>query len=55
MYQMNIKKILPAVFKQGSQIIAATTTPLLQTWIPDPTGIIPNSIGVVMTTVGETM
>ena len=28
---MNIKKILPAVFKQGSQIIAATTTPLLQT------------------------
>lgn len=52
---MNIKKILPAVFKQGSQIIAATTTPLLQTWIPDPTGIIPNSIGVVMTTVGETI
>ena len=52
---MNIKKILPAVFKQGSQIIAATTTPLLHTLIPDPTGIIPNSIGVVMTTVGETI
>lgn len=52
---MNIKKILPVVFKQGSQIIAATTTPLLQTLISDPTGIIPNSIGVVMTTFGETI
>lgn len=52
---MNIKRILPAVFKQGSQIIAATTTPLLQTWIPDPTGILPNSIGVVITTAGETI
>ncbi|MEB6481051.1 hypothetical protein [Acinetobacter vivianii] len=52
---MNIKKILPAVFKQGSQIIAATANPLLQIWIPDPTGIIPNSIGVVMSTVGETI
>lgn len=52
---MNIRRILPAVFKKGSQITAAATTPFFQTLIPDPTGIIPNSIGVLITTAGETI
>lgn len=52
---MNIRRILPAVFKKGSQITAAATTPILQVWIPDPTGIIPNTIGVLITTAGETI
>lgn len=42
---MNIKRILPAIFKRGSQITAAVTTPFIQTCIADPTGIIPNAIG----------
>lgn len=52
---MNIRRILPAVFKKGSQITTATTTPFFLALIPDPTGIIPNSIGVLITTVGETI
>ncbi|MCH4242990.1 hypothetical protein [Acinetobacter gerneri] len=52
---MNIRKILPAVFKKGSQITAAATTPFFQTLIPDPTGVIPNAIGVLITTTGETI
>ncbi|OTG94322.1 hypothetical protein [Acinetobacter sp. ANC 3832] len=52
---MNIRRILPAVFKKGSQITAAATTPFFQALIPDPTGIISNSIEVLITTTGETI
>lgn len=52
---MNIRRILPAVFKKGSQITAAVITPIIQASISDPTGIIPNSIGVLITTTGETI
>lgn len=52
---MNIRRILPAVFKKGSQITAAATTPFFLALIPDPTGIIPSSIGVLITTAGETI
>lgn len=52
---MNIRRILPAVFKKGSQITAAVATPFFQASIPDPTGIISNSIGVLISTAGETI
>jgi hypothetical protein len=52
---MNIKRILPAIFKRGSQITAAVTIPFIQTCIADPTGIIPSAIGVLITTTGETI
>ncbi|CAI3117517.1 hypothetical protein MWMV8_MWMV8_03082 [Acinetobacter calcoaceticus] len=52
---MNIRRILPVAFKKGSQITAAVSPPIIQTLLPDPTGIIPNSIGVLIATAGETI
>ena len=50
---MQIKKILPAVFKRGSQITAVAIAPFLNT--VEPTGLFSGSIGLLITTTGETI
>ena len=50
---MQIKKILPALFKRGSQITAVAISPAIN--IVDPTGFTSGSIGLLITTTGETI
>ncbi|MBJ8424385.1 hypothetical protein I6M74_21160 [Acinetobacter bereziniae] len=50
---MRIKKILPALFKRGSQITAVAISPIINT--VDPTGLTSGSIGLLLTTTGETI
>lgn len=50
---MRIKKILPALFKRGSQITAVAISPIINT--VDPTGLTSGSIGLLITTTGETI